>query len=351
MAPPDDIARIQSCIRNRLDRKIIGTKPIAAVIGAAPSRYSKSPALWNATFQALKMSAVYVPLDVDGDRLPDLIAAVKESDRVLGLNVTVPHKVAVMNYLDAVDEAAARIGAVNTIVRGEKTGRLAGANTDGAGFVESLLTVQSGCPAPLVESLKGLSALILGAGGSARAVAFALAERLESGRLIIANRTRESAASLASEIGKSFANVAAINEEQIPEHARHVDIIINCTTKGQSGFLERYSALAPAHPANGAGSPGEAPAAIEANNAASLNLALSIPPTVGFYDLIYHPAETIFLRHGRLSGHRTLNGRGMIVAQAVESFYNYICRRQLEKAGLHTAATRRRIAEIMNAAW
>ncbi|MGH7766280.1 MAG: shikimate dehydrogenase family protein, partial [Candidatus Binatia bacterium] len=250
MPPSDEIARIQSCIRNHIDLGAGGKKRFAAVIGDAPSRYSKSPPLWNAAFNALKIDAVYLPLDVEDGRLSALLTAIKESDRCLGLNVTVPHKLAVMRHLDSIDGKAARIGAVNTIVRTEG-GRLVGANTDGEGFVQSLLTVQPGRDAPFLASLDGISVLILGAGGSARAVAFALAEKVERGRLYIANRTHESAVSLAGEIGKSFGSVTAIREEEVPEYARRVGLIVNCTTKGQGGIrksaagatvLEPYSA-------------------------------------------------------------------------------------------------------------
>ncbi len=368
MAIADDIARIQSCIRNPLDRRAIGTKHLVAVIGDSPSRYSKSPALWNAAFRALKIKAVYVALDVDDDRLPDLIAAVRESRRVLGFQVTVPHKVAVMKQLDTIDEKAAKIGAVNTIMRAAD-GRLSGANTDGEGFIQSLLASQPGGARPLIETLSGINTLVLGAGGSARAVGFALAERLEQGRLLFSNRTYASAVSVATDIGESHANVEAISEEEIPDRAPGVALLVNCTTKGQGGIrkgpagmtmLEPYSALAPANPAGLARDDGPefyracisaSLADIEANNRASWELALSVPLTTSFYDLIYHPEETVFLRHGRLTGHRTLNGRGMIVAQAVEALCNHICRDTLRHAGLHNPETRGRVAEAMEQAW
>ncbi|HEY3303453.1 MAG TPA: shikimate dehydrogenase [Candidatus Binatia bacterium] len=370
MPAPDEIDRIQSCIQNRLGLKALGTKRFAAVIGDAPSRYSKSPAMWNAAFDALGIKAVYLPLDVDDSRLAALLAAIKESDRWLGLNVTVPHKLAVMKHLDSIDGKAAGIGAVNTIVRTDD-GRLVGANTDGEGFMQSLPTVQPGSAAPFLASLDGISVMILGAGGSARAVAFALAEKRERGQIYVANRTHQSAVSLAGEIGKSFGGVTAIREEEVPEYARRVGLIVNCTTKGQGGIrknaggatvLEPYSALAPAHP-TGVPQPSDGELElyraclsaslpdIEANNNASWNLALSIPSGAGFYDLVYHPAETVFLRHGRVSGHRTLNGQGIIVAQAVEGFFNHVCRRVLEGAGLYTEKTRRRILEVMTQAW
>ena len=369
MADADDIARIQSCIRNRLDRRAIGTKQLVAVIGDFPSRYSKSPSLWNPAFHALRMKAVYVALDVDNNQLPALMAAIRASDRILGLQVTVPHKVAVMNHLDGLDNKATRIGAVNTIVRTEK-GKLVGSNTDGQGFLQSLSAPQSGQRSPFLQSLKGIDVLILGAGGSARAVAFTLAEKLESGRLLICNRALESARSLAAEITKTYGNAGAIGEDELPDRAPRMQLIVNCTVKGQGGIrkssagltaLEPYSALAPANPATLPASE-EGPdfyrawlsaslADIEANNRASWNLALSIPLKVGFCDLIYFPAETVLLRHGRLSGHRTLNGKGMIVAQAVEAFFDNICRPYLEKSGLHNPETYTKLLETMERSW
>ncbi len=370
MAAVDDIDRIQSLIENRLDRKAVAARRLVAVIGDSPSRYSKSPALWNAAFDALKIDALYVALDVKDERLPALIAAVKESERVLGLQVTVPHKLAVLKHLDALDENAARIGAVNTIARAPD-GRLSGANTDGAGFVESLLTTARAGAAPFMKSLAAAKVLLLGAGGSARAVGFALAEEIGGGRLFIANRTYDTAAALADRIARTFGNAGAIRVEEIPAQAPRVDLIVNSTTRGQGGirrseggatFLEPYSALAPAQPARLPPRAEDTPetyrawqsasaADIEANNKASRQIALSVPAAVGFYDLIYHPEETVFLRHGRESGHRTMNGKGMIVGQAAEAFFHHICRAELERKNLYTSETRRRILEIMTRAW
>ena len=101
----DDLDVIQDCIGNRLDRAAIGRRRIAAVIGAAPSQYSKSPALWNAVFQTLGIDAIYVALDVETNRLADLLRAFKQVDRLFGINVTVPHKVEVMQYIDEIDAA------------------------------------------------------------------------------------------------------------------------------------------------------------------------------------------------------------------------------------------------------
>jgi hypothetical protein len=87
-------------------------------------------------------------------------------------------------------------------------------------------------------------------------------------------------------------------------------------------------------------------AKIEANNRISLAIAASIPKAVGFYDLIYHPEETVFLRHGRLSGHPTMNGKAMIVNQAVIAFCKCICSAELQTRGMDAAQTQRQILKL-----
>lgn len=370
MATDNDISQIQPWISNRLEPSSIGRRKIAAVIGDAPSHYSKSPALWNSAFRDLHVDAVYLPFDVEEPRLGGLIRTLKQCGSAMGANVTVPYKVKVMEYLDRIDEKARRIQAVNTIVR-EEDGSLVGYNTDGDGFLESLLKPRPGRDRPFVESLKGMDVLMIGAGGSARAVAFCLAEALEGGRLFICNRTAAAARSLAREVKSLFGNASAIQELEIAEKAPRVGLIVNCSTKGQGGIrkgtdgtisiLEPYSALAPANPAALPGSLYGKPefyrdwlsaslSDIEANHQASWEIALSIPLGVGFCDLIYFPEETVFLRHGRLSGHRTLSGKGMIVAQAVEAFFK-ICEKPLREAGLYNPETRKQLTEIMHGAW
>ena len=127
-------------------------------------------------------------------------------------------------------------------------------------------------------------------------------------------------------------------------------------------MLEPYSALAPGNPATFSGSDEANPEFhrnwlsaslpdIQANNEASLRLAASIPPHVKFCDLIYFPVETVFLRHGRLSGHQTLNGKGMNVAQAADAFFNKVCKQVLQARKMHNSKTYQRVVEIMSAAW
>lgn len=362
MSPPTPAA-LQNCLSNALDDSVIGANLIAGVLGDAPSQYSKSPQLWNAAFQYLGIDAVYLPFDVADARVGDFLRALRDCDRLLGVNVTVPHKLRVMDYLDELDSGAVRIRAVNTIVR-TPDGQLVGYNTDGEGFIDSLLTRQPGRTESFIPSLRGTTVLVLGAGGSARAVAFHTADHLHGGQLILCNRTVEHAASLAAEIRQIGRNALAIGEQELKAYAPKAGLIVNCTTKGQGGkrklpdgrvvSLEPYSALAPAHPvrlsetsaANAAASQD-----IEANQAASIALARAIPPETRFYDLIYHPEETVFLRHGRLTGHPTMNGKSMIIHQAVIAFCDRICLAELQTRDIDPGKVRGKILEVMYRAW
>ncbi|HEX6801981.1 MAG TPA: shikimate dehydrogenase [Candidatus Binatia bacterium] len=360
-----DIAAIQKLISNRLDESAIGDKSIAGIIGDGPSHYSKSPALWNAAFSRLAMNAIYVPFDVDSTRVGTLLRTLRNSQCFMGVNVTVPHKVRVIDFLDELDGGASRIGAVNTIVK-NPDGKLIGYNTDGEGFIDSLLLPSPGQPDAFMHSLDGMDVLLLGAGGSARAVAFHLSDWIGHGKLIIANRTREHADSLAGEIAKLRRQALAINELEISDWAARVGLIVNCTTKGQGGvrkltdskatILEPYSALAPANPpllADGATANFEkqwyhkAQTDIAANNQASQALAKTIPPVTRFYDMIYHPDETVFLRHGQSTGHRTMNGKSMIVHQAVRAFCKRICLQELIALGKNDDETFYLVTEAM----
>jgi len=367
----DDVASIQRHINNRLTPSLITGKRIVGIIGDGPSQYSKSPAMWNAAFDGLGLNATYLPLDVNDNQLEALIFTLRHCDSVLGCNVTVPYKRKVMKFLDALEPDAARIQAVNTIARAGG-GRLIGHNTDGEGFIDGILTAQPGQASSFFPSLKGCDVLLLGAGGSARAVAFHVCDLLEGGQFLIANRTVQQAQALASELESTRVQVRAISEEEIATSAPTVDMIINSTTKGQGGIrrlsearvtnLEPYSALASADPPAfselGATSSDflkkwlkAAQPDIEANNRASMKLAKAIPHEVAFCDLIYHPEETIFLRHGRMTGHPTLNGKAMIVCQAVIGFCRIICRQELEARHMDNEMMKKRVAELMYGAW
>lgn len=371
MAASELIAQLQKFLSNSLAGAHPRDHAICGILGDAPSHYSKSPRLWNAAFEQLGMKAVYLPLDIVDSKVGGLLAMLRSSQQFLGANITVPYKVRVMDFVDELDPAARRIGAVNTIVRSAE-GKLTGHNTDGAGFIASILEPQPDRNESFIGSLKNMNVLLFGAGGSARAVAFHVADRLEGGQLIICNRTIDAARALAAEITNAGARALAIAETEVSDWAPRAGLIINSTTKGQGGMrklsdsratlLESYSAMAPANPpafpeaeaVNPDFAERWARAAksdVEANHKLSQELMARVPSNARFYDLIYHPAETVFLRQARAAGHTAMNGQAMIVNQAVTAFCDHICAAELRRRGLDTSAIRRRILEIMHRAW
>jgi hypothetical protein len=155
--------------------------------------------------------------------------------------------------------------------------------------------------------------------------------------------------------------------------ASRAGLIVNCTTKGQAGLrqlsaraktmLEPYSSLAPADPAAFPdGQEADSGSArqrwfeastldIVENNRRSLEIAARIPPSTAAYDLIYAPTESVFLRHMRHSGHRTANGKGMNIAQAVDGFCDRVCARYLSESGCDAAVVRRHVTDEMSRVW
>lgn len=317
-------------------------KMVAGIIGDRPSLYAKSPALWNAAFDELGLDAIYVAFDVPEDRLESLCAALRTSPSYIGGSITVPYKVAVMEHLDEVDPLARSIGAVNTIAR-DGDGRLVGYNTDAVGGVSSLVRQLPWQERSFLEDLAGLRTVLIGAGGAARAAAFAVAEKLgDRGSMTIVNRSADQAKELAAGVDGAYGNATAACESDLEGLLEGVDLVINASTRGQSGTrrlpgglatcLEPYSSLAPAEPAalNPEAFPSEAEFYrawfeasvddIEANRRLSDRRMLTLEPGCALFDLIYSPLETPLLAQGRLSGHPTLNGKGMNLLQAVEAF-------------------------------
>ena len=366
------VASLQAQVVNRLDPGTDKRERFAGIIGDRPSQYAKSPSLWNAVFKALELDATYLAFDVDQPKLKGLCDALRGSERLLGCNVTVPYKVKILEYLDDLDPKARGIGAINTIVR-TGDGRLIGYNTDGSGFLKSLTTPLLAGETPLLPDPKGTDVLMVGAGGSARAVAFYLADAIGTGTITIANRTASAASTLADEVRKTGARVRAIGEADLASAAGSAGLVVNCSTKGQSGLrklgggqvtvLEPYSALAPAAPATFPEADASASAEfqrrwftaaladIERNNHLGAEIVSRMAPAAVAYDLVYAPLETVFLRHCRLAGHRTANGKGMNIAQAVDALFTKVCQPWFERLGLATPASEQRIVRVMSDVW
>ncbi len=256
---------------------------LAGIFGY-PIQHSISPAIHNAAFERLGIDAVYEAWETTPDALAAGVAALRR-ENYLGANVTVPHKQAVMEYLDEVDDLAARIGAVNTIVN--RNGRLGGSNTDALGFINSLQG-EAGI------SVAGLDVVLIGAGGAARAAAYALADD-RADALTIANRTVERAVSLADEVRRTGVEVSAfgLSDPEFLSACGRADLIVNSTSVGMlHGPAE-----------------GESPIPADA-----------ISPGCVVYDMVYNPSDTPLLRDAAEMGARCVGGLPMLVYQGAAAW-------------------------------
>ena len=249
-----------------------------------PIGHSISPRFQQAALDSCGIDAEYRAYPVAPEDVGKFVAGLRQPG-ILGINVTVPHKEAVIPFLDEIDDWAAEAGAVNTIVN--RQGRLTGHNTDGYGFLRALQ--QGGSFQP-----RGRRTLILGAGGAARGVVLALA-REGVGYLTIANRTPDRAESLAQLArGRGIAAQAIpLPGADLTEAAASAELIVNCTTIGMT------------HGPGAADSP---------------LLRQAIPVTALVYDLVYNPLETRLLREAAQIGAATLGGIQMLVYQGAASF-------------------------------
>jgi shikimate dehydrogenase len=287
---------------NRPD--LAATKRYAAIIGERPSRGARSPALWNAVFAVQDAPIRFHSFDVQADRLGPVVGSLRSDRRFIGGAVTMPHKSAIMAFLDRVEPLAARIGAVNALYRDND--ELVGANTDGAAAL-TVLRTQLG-----VDSLPCKKALVIGTGGAGAAVACYVAEDIGvSGALVISNRDRRKAEALAQRIGPS-ATIAPWPPR--PEDLAGVDILINATSIG--------FALESAEPLqrNRFVTPLSAEADPAANIRESLLALRRLPANALVFDIIYQPRETMLLSLAAGIGLSVLGGVTMNFEQAVIAF-------------------------------
>lgn len=256
---------------------------LAGIFGY-PLDHSISPRFQQAAFDHCSLDVSYEAWPVAADSLEPEVRKLRD-DGYLGANVTVPHKERVRSYLDDLDPLAEALGAVNTIVK--EDGRLAGYNTDAHGFMEALR--RDGACDP-----KGLTVLVLGAGGAARAAVFALVAAGVAS-LTISNRTLARAESLASEFEAASAGVEAVPMEEpaLAGACKKADLIVNTTSMGmRHGIAERETPLK----------------------------ASTIRTQTMVYDLVYNPAETPLLAEAKAAGAKTLGGLPMLVYQGAASF-------------------------------
>ncbi|QQK75793.1 shikimate dehydrogenase [Salicibibacter cibarius] len=248
-----------------------------AVIGH-PISHSKSPFIHNSHFETVGRKAIYTSYDVSPG---DLGAAVEafQTLGVKGFNVTVPHKVEIIPFLDFVDEEALEIGAVNTVVNRE--GKWHGYNTDGKGYLNGLIEMTG-------DALKQMRVLVIGAGGAARAVTTVLA-RHGVEQLAITNRTTARADELKANLA-GYLDVDVLDRSSARRTLPSFDLVINTTSLGMNG----EDAL---------------PMEIE-----------DMKTDVYLSDLIYNPLETRWLQIGKSKARAIQNGFSMFIEQAALAY-------------------------------
>lgn len=257
--------------------KMVNGKTKLLCLLGSPVEHSFSPMMHNASFQKMNIDAKYMAFDVHPNQLKHAIEGLRAL-RFVGANITFPHKVTVLDYVDVLDPKAALIGACNTLLY--KNDTLYGYNTDVSGFIESFQSFK--------YELKNKKIAILGTGGAAKAILVGfLCEDVEYVHLF--SRTVNKAEALSSSL-KDYDNIVAKTYEELDENEPY-DVIVNATPLGMHPF-EGKVVINPSH--------------------------IGYIDTI-FYDLIYNPQETEFLRLAKQSGRRTINGLEMLINQGIDA--------------------------------
>ena len=249
-----------------------------------PVGHSMSAVMHNAAFEELGLKYRYDLRGVTPAKLGAFMTGEMKDQGVRGANVTIPHKLAVMKYLDEVDREALAVGAVNTIVNVD--GSLKGYNTDGLGAIRALEEAYG--------ELEGVKAVIVGAGGAARAIGYHLSTR--ASRVTILNRTLSRAEELAAHLSSmpecnASVEPSPLRRSELEEALKEADILINTTPVGMAPDVE--------------GTP--------------VDGSLIRPGTLVF-DTVYNPMRTRLLRNAEEAGARTLSGLRMLVYQGAAAF-------------------------------
>lgn len=259
--------------------KINGKTSIYGLIGH-PIKHTFSPPMHNIAFEELNYNGIYLPFHVTPENLSIFLKGLKYTN-VAGLNVTIPHKQAVLKNADFLSPEVKVIRAAN-VLKFIK-GKIYAYNTDGSGFIKSLSAF------PNLKTLRNKNILILGAGGSTRSILYSLIkEKVKS--ILIMNRTESKARKLVNEFKKLKSNLMASGIEYNILKEKAFDLIINTTSAGMN----------------------------KGDN--ELINTVYISPKTYVADIIYNPIETTFLKKAKKNGAYTINGLGMLLYQASEAF-------------------------------
>lgn len=276
----------------------------AGILGERPSQGARSPLLWNAVFEAEELDIRFHPFDLTSERLADVVDALKADQRFIGGSVTFPHKAAVLPLLDRVEPLAEMIGAVNALYRDGDA--LVGANTDGAGALHSVLDLLGD------DALGAHKVVQCGVGGAGMAVAAYLADSLDGGELLLANRDRAKALDMAKRLR---GRVRAVEFPPSASDLEGADLVVNCTslgfaTPGDAGVPHPARAMTPLGPTT----------EISENVGASVAALRASKPHALVFDIVYQPRDTMLLTLAAALGRQVLDGLAMNREQAVIAF-------------------------------
>lgn len=263
---------------------ITGSARVAGVIGH-PIGHSMSPLLHNYWFQTHQIDGVYIPLDVAPIEVNEVVPMLKKAG-LKGLNVTIPHKERVALCVDELSDEARLIGAANTLLFRDD-GSTLGLNTDGIGFMQNL---REQAPALALSRSK---VMIIGAGGAARSIAYAL---LKNGahELCLTNRTKARAEALAEQLTQIFPNRLTVEPwDHLEKKFDEVDLLVNSTSAGMKGEQNLEIDLSP------------------------------LPRHAVVADIVYNPLMTDLLKKARACQLTTVDGLGMLLHQAVPGFEHW----------------------------
>lgn len=267
--------------------QIDGHTRLAAVV-ARPIKHSISPFIHNAAFDKTGVNGVYVAWDIPEEELAATVANVKRYD-MFGINISMPYKQAIMQYVDELTDSADLIGAVNTVIN--KDGKLIGHNTDGIGFFRSLATYAD-------FEVKDKVMTILGAGGAGTAI-IAQAALNDAKTIYVFNQTKyleetiRKADKIAQATGVNIQVFPVENLDLIQDKILESDLLVNATSVGMDG------------------------------TSMLLKEETQFPAGIQVADVIYQPFETPFLRLVRSKGLPAINGLGMLLFQAAEAFESW----------------------------
>ena len=244
-----------------------------------PIKHSFSPIIHNYLFEKYLNNNIYVCFDVEEDKLKDCIYGIKALG-IHGCNVTIPHKVNIIKYIDCIDDNAKLIGAVNTIKN--EGGVLKGYNTDGVGFVKSILDKG--------YDIKNKNVMIIGAGGACRSIAIELASKGVKS-IEIRNRSLDNANKIIEIINNNFNVEAKCLKDSIDSDClMNIDILINTTPLGME------------------------------SNLCPIDTNISVNKDLLVCDIVYKPKNTVFLKWAKKNNLEIIYGIDMLINQALESF-------------------------------